>query len=308
MPSLRIGVNWVKLLVGLVIAVLAFAVVETAYILFNTGTSHVVVQDLDESKFGALYKKNELERAPPEVEERIAAAVREAAGDRRFLAAYVINGTHYVALLTRDLDLYHLRVKVDRGNVTIVDHMKEAPRRAVRVVEHRETTQHDNMTATLIVKYAIYEYSFRTEGGTVTIYSVGPVERRDTKELAIGYEDMLCVRSTITNWLPNEFKVCAGGIWWVEWGRSVLRFDDGSYAWESGAVQRCSFSREISDYRPYGVGVRATATWAMCPIGPTVRIAELWAYISVDYMLRVVRDGRGSSWVAIGFCCNPYTP
>ncbi len=305
MPSLRIGVNWVKLLVGLVIAVLAFAVVETAYILFNTGTSHVVVQDLDESKFGALYKKNELERAPPEVEERIAAAVREVAGDRRFLAAYVINNTHYVALLTRDLDLYHLRVKADRRNVAVVGQMREVPRRLVRTVEERETTLRDNMTIAMVVKYAIYEYSIKTESGTLTIYSVGPVERVGAKEFATPYYDMLCVRSTITNWLPNEFWVCAGGIWWVDWGRAVLGFQDRSDAGESGAVQRCSFSREVSDQRPYLVSVRATGRWAMCPIGPTVRIAELWASIAVDYKLWVGRTGGGSSWVAMGFCCNP---
>ncbi len=306
MPSLRIGVNWVKLLVSLIIAGLAFAVVETAYILFITGTSDVVLQDFDESKFSPLYKKNELKRAPPEVEERIATAVREVAGDKRFLAAYIINSTHYVVLLTRDLDLYYLRVKADRSNVTVVGQMREVPRKVVRTVEQRETTQRDNMTLTIVVKYAVYEYSTKTESGTLTIYSVGPVESQNVKGHATWASAIHCIKSSFYNWLPNEFEVCATGIWWIEWGVAVLQFEDWSYARESGAVQQCSFSSRISDARPYEVGVRATGRWATCPAGPTVRIAQLWAQISLDYMARVWRGGGGSSWVAMGFCCNPY--
>jgi len=230
MPRFQIPVDWVKLLVVLVIAVVAFALVESTYVLFNTGIAQTSVYKPYDEFEGGLYRQNKLVRAPPEVEDRIAAVVRGVVGDKKFLAAYIVNSTHYVALLTKNLDLYHLYVRADGRNVTVAGQVGEVPRRAVRMVEQRETTQRDNMTITAVTKYAIYEYSLKTESGELVIYSVGPIKRRDAKGFALQYFDMMCVKASFYNWLPNEFQVCAGGVWWVEWGRAVLSFDDLSYA------------------------------------------------------------------------------
>jgi hypothetical protein len=174
----------VKIVLGLIFAVLIFALLETVYVLFVVGISVAQVKVVDVSMaelMEKLYKRNELARAPPDLEERIAAALKEAAGGRELLAVYMINRTDHLALFTKGLDLFYLRVKIN-NNISIAGEMRQIPRKVVRTAEQTETVYKDNMTMTLVVRYAIYEYSHKTENGTLYLYSIGPIGHKSRNE------------------------------------------------------------------------------------------------------------------------------